>query len=95
MVVLYNRTGELLGSVGSPDFTDTRHQGQINGVQAQRSPGSALKPFVYALGFEDGRITPASRVDDIPVSYGGYSPENYDEKYHGVVAVSEALIPVV
>jgi len=92
VVVLDNRSGELLGSVGSPDFTDARHQGQINGVRARRSPGSALKPFVYALGFDDGRITPASRVDDIPVSYGGYSPENYDEKYHGVVAVSEALV---
>jgi penicillin-binding protein 1C len=92
VVVIDNNTGELLVQVGSPDFTDSRHSGQINGALARRSPGSALKPFVYALGFENGVITPSSRLDDIPVSYGGYRPENYDETYHGSVSVNEALI---
>ncbi|MBD3217745.1 MAG: penicillin-binding protein 1C, partial [candidate division Zixibacteria bacterium] len=92
IVVIDNKSGRLLAMVGSPDFNDRKHQGQINGAFAPRSPGSALKPFVYALGFENGMITPSSNLDDIPVSYAGYSPENYDEKYNGVVTVSEALI---
>ncbi len=92
IVVIDNRTGELLAQVGSPDFDDSRHHGQINGAYALRSPGSALKPFIYALGFETGAITPSTRLDDIPVSYRGYSPENYDRTYHGVVPVRDALI---
>jgi penicillin-binding protein 1C len=92
VVVIDNTTGELLALVGSPDFNDTRHSGQINGATAIRSPGSALKPFVYALGFETGKITPATKIDDIPVSYAGYSPENYDEEYHGLVSAQDALI---
>jgi len=92
VVVIDNRSGDLLAMVGSPDFNDTEHAGQINGALAPRSPGSTLKPFVYALGFENGLITPSSRLDDIPVSFAGYAPENYDEQYHGVVPVSEALI---
>lgn len=92
VVAIDNKSGELLTLVGSPDFSDTRHNGQINGALALRSPGSALKPFVYALGFETGIISPASRLEDIPVSYSGYSPENYDEAYHGVVSVTDALI---
>ncbi len=92
IVVIDNESGELLAQVGSPDFDDARHHGQINGAYALRSPGSALKPFIYALGFESGAITPATRLDDIPVSYRGYSPENYDRTYHGVVPVRDALI---
>jgi len=92
IVVIDNHSSELLAMVGSPDFNDRKHQGQINGAFAPRSPGSALKPFAYALGFERGLITPASILDDIPVSYSGYSPENYDEEYNGIATVSEALI---
>ncbi|MBD3382208.1 MAG: penicillin-binding protein 1C [candidate division Zixibacteria bacterium] len=92
IVVLDNHTGDLLAMVGSPDFNDRSHHGQVNGALAKRSPGSALKPFAYALGFEEGLITPADLLDDIPVSYAGYAPENYDEKYHGVVDVRTALI---
>ena len=92
VVVLDNKTGDVLAVVGSPDFVDSVHSGQINGIMARRSPGSALKPFIYALGFETGEITPDSRIDDIPVTYAGYIPENYDEEYHGVVPVTEALI---
>lgn len=91
IVVLDNRTGDLLAMVGSPDFYDKSHHGQVNCALAKRSPGSALKPFAYALGFEEGLITPTDLLDDIPISYAGYSPENYDEKYHGVVDVRTAL----
>ncbi len=92
VVVLDNRSGRLLAHVGSPDFEDTEHDGQVNGADALRSPGSALKPFVYALALDSGLITPASRLDDIPVSYSGYSPENYDEEYHGIVSARDALV---
>lgn len=92
IVVIDNHSGELLAMVGSPDFEDVENHGQINGALAKRSPGSALKPFVYALGFEKGIITPASIVDDIPVNYAGYTPENYDEKYRGIVTIEDALI---
>ncbi len=78
--------------VGSADFADVDNHGQVNGALAPRSPGSALKPFVYALGFDKGLISPALKVEDLPISYAGYIPVNYDEQYHGVVSVSEALI---
>lgn len=92
LVVLDNRTGDLLAMVGSTDFGDIAHQGQVNGALAPRSPGSALKPFAYALGFEKGIITPGLRVEDLPISYAGYVPVNFDEQYHGIVPASEALI---
>lgn len=91
VVVLDNATGDVLAMVGSADFDDERHQGQINGAYAPRSPGSALKPFAYALGFDEGLIVPASRLADIPVNYHGYTPENYDDEFHGIVSVHEAL----
>jgi len=92
IVVIDNRTDELKAMVGSPDFYDEKHDGQVNGTVAPRSPGSALKPFVYGLGFDLGLISPALKVEDIPVTYSGYSPVNYDSEYHGVVSIREALI---
>ena len=92
IAVIDNARGELLAMVGSPDFHDQAHDGQVNGALAPRSPGSALKPFVYGLAFEQGLISPELKVEDVPVSYGGYSPVNYDKEYHGVVSVREALI---
>ena len=92
VVVLDNATGEILGLVGSPDFSDIAHSGQINGALAPRSPGSTLKPFAFALAMERGRISPALKIRDIPIDYNGYSPENYDETYHGLVSVREALV---
>lgn len=92
VVVVDNATREVVALVGSADFNDRRHHGQINGALAPRSPGSALKPFVYALGFETGQVAPLSRLPDVPVDYSGYRPENYDEGYRGVVSVTEALV---
>jgi penicillin-binding protein 1C len=92
IVVIDNVDGQLLGLVGSPDFDDAVHSGQVNGAMAPRSPGSALKPFIYALSFERGLLSPEMKIEDIPVSYAGYEPKNYDERYHGVVSVKEALV---
>jgi penicillin-binding protein 1C len=92
VVVLDNRTHELLAAVGSADFFDRTARGQVNGVLAPRSPGSALKPFVYALAFENGLITPQHYLEDVPIDFrGGYAPENYDRKFNGIVSAREAL----
>jgi penicillin-binding protein 1C len=92
-VVLDNRSGEILAWVGSPDFwADTA--GQVDMVVSPRQPGSALKPFLYALAFDRG-ATAASVLPDIARTYqtagGPYHPRNYDRRYHGPVRVREAL----
>ena len=91
VVVIKNSTAEVLAMVGSADFFDVRHQGQVNGAMSPRSPGSALKPFVYALALDQGIISPNMMIEDLPVNYSGYSPENYDRQYRGMVSVAEAL----
>lgn len=92
VVIIENETQAVRALVGSREFFDSQHQGQVNGAMAPRSPGSALKPFVYALAFERGLATPHSQRYDIPVDYGGYRPENYDRQYRGIVQTEEALI---
>ncbi len=91
-VVIDNQTGELLSLVGSIDFFDEKASGQVDGALAPRSPGSALKPFVYALAIGQGLISPQSLLADVPQDYSGYRPQNYDDTYHGAVTVEEALI---
>ena len=60
-------------------------------TQALRSPGSALKPFIYGLGFEDGIVHPETLIDDRPIRYGTYAPENFDNTFQGTVTVRNAL----
>lgn len=91
VVVIDNSTREVLALVGSYDFFESESDGQVNGAMAPRSPGSALKPFVYALGIDRGVITPMSLLYDVPVDYSGYSPENYDATHRGAVTVEDAL----
>ena len=93
LVVLDNRSGEILAWVGSPDFwSDTA--GQVDMVVSPRQPGSALKPFLYALAFDRG-ATPATVLADVARTYqtagGPYHPRNYDRRYHGPVRAREAL----
>jgi penicillin-binding protein 1C len=92
-VVLDNRSGGILAWVGSPDFwADTA--GQVDMVLSARQPGSALKPFLYALAFDRGS-TPASVLPDVARVYqtgtGPYRPRNYDRRFHGPVRAREAL----
>ncbi|MEK7775260.1 MAG: penicillin-binding protein 1C [Candidatus Zixiibacteriota bacterium] len=91
LVVLDNKTGELRAMVGSADFTDVAHHGQVNGALAPRSPGSALKPFVYGIAFDKGVVSPSLMLEDLPINYAGYMPENFDEEYRGLVSVRDAL----
>jgi penicillin-binding protein 1C len=89
--VLDNATGQVLAQVGSPAYFDDRRAGQVDMTQAVRSPGSALKPFIYGLGFEDGFIHPETLVEDRLASYGAYAPKDFDFGFKGTVSVREAL----
>ena len=91
VVVMDTRSRQVLAMVGSHDFFDRKALGQINGTLAPRSPGSTLKPFVYALAIEQGLITPETLLFDVPVTYAGYEPVNYDGKYSGYVTARQAL----
>ena len=91
IIVMDTQNRHVLAMVGSHDFFDREALGQVNGTLAPRSPGSALKPFVYALAMEEGLITPETLLFDVPVTYAGYTPVNYDGKYNGYVTARQAL----
>jgi len=91
MLVVDNATGQVRARIGSPNYFDARRAGQVDMTQALRSPGSTLKPFIYGLGFEDGLIHPETLIDDRPVRYGGYAPQNFDFTVQGTVTVRKAL----
>ena len=84
-------TGEVLARVASADYFDVRRAGQVDMTAAVRSPGSTLKPFIYGLGFEDGLIHPDTLIEDRPVRFGAYAPENFDLSFQGTVTVRRAL----
>jgi penicillin-binding protein 1C len=92
VVVLENKTGNIRAMVGSVDFFSKANSGQINGTLSKRCPGSTLKPFTYALGFDRGMYTPKMLLSDTPIQYNGYAPLNYDRKFRGPVTVKEALV---
>jgi penicillin-binding protein 1C len=91
IVIIDNTRHEILAMVGSGDFNDYFNQGQVNGALAPRSPGSALKPFIYAMAIQKGFITPAHYVEDVPTDFSGYAPENYDRTFSGILSAREAL----
>jgi len=93
VLVVDNAGGEVLAYVGSSSgLSRARH---VDGVQARRQAGSTLKPFLYALGFEQRLVTPASLLDDAPLEIslpgGVYRPQNYDGQFRGLVSVRTAL----
>ena len=96
IVVLDNARGEWLAWEGSGDYFDGERGGTINGPLAARQPGSALKPFTYALAFEEG-VTPATVLPDVPSHFPTaeagvlYSPRNYDGRYRGPLLARRAL----
>ena len=91
IVAVDNERGDVLAHVGSPDYFDERRAGQVDMTRAVRSPGSTLKPFIYGLAFEDGFVHPESLIDDRPVRFGSYAPENFDMSFQGTVPVRKAL----
>jgi penicillin-binding protein 1C len=93
VLVVDNASGDVLAYVGGgDDLSSARH---VDGIRARRQAGSALKPFLYALGLDQRLLTPASLIEDtpleIPVTGGLYRPQNYDEQFRGLVTVRTAL----
>ena len=95
VLVINNQTGAVEAYVGSADFGNAYDGGQVDGVRAVRSPGSALKPLLYALAFDKGLITPKSKINDVPTNFGAgsgsYAPDNYDRHFNGPVTAEFAL----
>ena len=85
------RTMDVLAQVGSADFYNADINGQVDGTRSLRSPGSTLKPFVYALALEQGLIHPLSILADAPRSFGDYNPENFDREFLGPIRACDAL----
>jgi penicillin-binding protein 1C len=92
VAILNHRTMELEAMAGSADFFDAAIEGQVNGCTALRSPGSTLKPFVYALAMDQGLIHPMTMLKDAPHRYAGFSPENFDQAFLGPILAKDALI---
>lgn len=91
IMVIDNRNGHILARVGAADYFASERAGGIDMTQALRSPGSALKPFIYALAFENGIAHPETMLDDRRTRYGIYAPENFDLTYQGQVTARLAL----
>lgn len=91
-ILVDTRDMGIKAMVGSADFFNASIDGQVNGTLAKRSPGSTLKPFIYGLGFDQGVITPATILRDVPMAFGAYVPENFDNRFMGAITASQALI---
>ena len=100
ILVADHASGEILASVGSAGYQADLRQGFVDMTRALRSPGSTLKPLVYALAFDEGLGHPETMIDDRPMSFGAYAPQNFDKLYMGTIRLREALqlsrnVPVV
>lgn len=92
ILVADHHTGEVLAYVGSPAFSAQNGTlGFVDMVTAVRSPGSTLKPLVYGLAFDEGLVHPDTLINDAPVIFGGYAPQNFDGQYRGMLTVRDAL----
>jgi penicillin-binding protein 1C len=92
VLVIDNKNSSVVAYCGSADFYDAGSFGQVNGVTAIRSPGSTLKAALYAYAFDEGNLTPQMKLEDIPIDFHGYQPENYDLKFYGNVSAEFALV---
>lgn len=92
VMLLDARNMEVKALVGSANFFDAAINGQVNGTRSKRSPGSTLKPFIYALALDQGIIHPYTVLKDAPCSFGEYNPENFDRDFLGPIKAKEALI---
>ncbi|MBL4771232.1 MAG: penicillin-binding protein 1C, partial [Planctomycetes bacterium] len=90
LIVIELETGAVRALIGSADVLDPI-DGQVNGATAWRSPGSALKPFLYAAAFEAGLATPKTQIDDSPMELAGWTPGNFEGDFSGSVSATDAL----
>jgi penicillin-binding protein 1C len=92
ILVADHLNGEILAHVGSPAFSaENGALGFVDMTEAVRSPGSTLKPLVYGLAFDEGLVHPDTLINDAPVDFGGYAPQNFDGQYRGMLTVRDAL----
>ncbi len=92
VLVVDNSTGDVVAYAGSADYYNRENQGENDGVRSIRSPGSALKPFLYANALDRGLITPKLMLNDIPSDFAGFTPDNFDLEFRGKVTASYALV---
>lgn len=92
VMVVDTRDMGVRALVGSANYFDAGIQGQVNASHAKRSPGSTLKPFIYALALDQGVLHPATVLRDVPTAFGPYTPENFDGRFLGPVTAGDALI---
>ncbi len=90
-LLIDSRNLEILAAVGSADYFSKDIDGQVNGTTMRRSPGSTLKPLLYALAMDEGLIQPHSLLKDAPSGFAGYNPENYDREFAGPIQACTAL----
>ncbi len=91
VLAIENETGLVRGYIGSADYLDQSSYGPIDMVTAVRSPGSTLKPFLYAMAFDARLLHPETLMLDRPTRFGDYMPENFDGGYRGEITAGEAL----
>ncbi len=92
VLLLDYTTMEVKAYAGSSNYFNDEIYGQVNGIESMRSPGSVLKPFLFALSIDNGLIHPKSLMKDSPRQYGAYSPENSDRGFMGPIFAEDALI---
>lgn len=92
VLVVHRPSMQIKAYIGSADFFNNAIAGQVDGTAAPRSPGSALKPFVFALALQQGVIHPKSLLKDLPQRFGLFSPENFDRRFRGPITATEALV---
>lgn len=92
VLIINNKNYKVTAYAGSQDFYDFENNGQVDGITAKRSPGSLLKPFLYAKVIDEGIAAPQSKIPDVPLYFSNFSPQNADKKYYGMVEMRDALI---
>jgi penicillin-binding protein 1C len=91
-LVVETGSGKVRAYAASQGFFDEEGRGQVDGLRAPRSPGSLLKPFLYAMAMDRGLLLPDTRLKDVPTAYGAFSPSNASETHDGLVRAKEALV---
>ncbi|WP_121144776.1 penicillin-binding protein 1C [Orbus hercynius] len=92
VLLVDSQTMAVKALIGSANYFNDAIQGQVNGTLAKRSPGSTLKPFIYALGIDQGVLHPMTILKDVETDFGFYTPENFDRRFTGPISATEALI---